>query len=63
MAAYALVLIALTTAPAASVAAVRESSVVIAALLGAVVLRERGGPERVVGSVIVLVGVALVVLG
>ena len=63
IAAYALVLIALTTAPAASVAAVRESSVVIAALLGAVVLREPGGWERVVGSVIVLVGVTLVVAG
>jgi drug/metabolite transporter (DMT)-like permease len=63
IAAYALVLIALTSAPAASVAAVRESSVVIAAFLGAVVLKEKAGPERVVGSVIVLAGVALVVLG
>jgi drug/metabolite transporter (DMT)-like permease len=63
MVAYALVLIALTTAPAASVAAVRESSVVIAALLGAVVLKERGGWERVVGSLVVLIGVVLVVLG
>ena len=63
MAAYALVLIALTTAPAASVSAVRESSVVIAAILGAAVLREKSGRERVVGSVIVLVGVVLVVLG
>jgi drug/metabolite transporter (DMT)-like permease len=61
--AYALVLIALTSAPAASVAAVRESSVVIAALLGALVLKENGGPERIVGSVVVLVGVALVVAG
>lgn len=63
MSAYALVLIALTGAPAASVSAVRESSVVIAAFLGAVVLRERGGWERIVGSLVVLVGVALVVLG
>jgi drug/metabolite transporter (DMT)-like permease len=63
MLAYALVLIALTTAPAAAVSAVRESSVVIAAFLGAVVLKERSGPERIVGSIIVLVGVALVVLG
>ena len=63
MAAYALVLIALTTAPAAAVDAVRESSVVIAAILGAVVLKEKSGPERVVGSLIVLIGVALVVLG
>ena len=63
MAAYALVLIALTTAPAASVSAVRESSVVIAAILGAVVLHERGGPMRVIGAIVVVVGVALVVLG
>jgi drug/metabolite transporter (DMT)-like permease len=63
MAAYTLVLIALTTAAAASVSAVRESSVVIAAILGAVVLKEKSGPERVVGSIIVLVGVLLVVVG
>jgi drug/metabolite transporter (DMT)-like permease len=63
MLAYTLVLIALTTAPAAAVSAVRESSVVIAAFLGAVVLKEKSGPERIVGSIIVLVGVVLVVLG
>jgi drug/metabolite transporter (DMT)-like permease len=63
MAAYALVLIALTTAPAASVSAVRESSVVFAAFLGAVVLKEKSGPGRVVGAIIVLAGVVLVVLG
>jgi drug/metabolite transporter (DMT)-like permease len=63
MGAYTLVLIALTIAPAAAVSAVRESSVVIAAFLGAVVLKERSGPERIVGSVIALVGVVLVVLG
>jgi drug/metabolite transporter (DMT)-like permease len=61
--AYALVLFALVEAPAAPVAAVRESSVVIAAILGAVVLRERSGPERVIGSIVVLAGVVLVVLG
>jgi len=63
MLAYTLVLFALTTAPAASVSAVRESSVVIAAILGAVVLKEKSGPERVVGSIVVLIGVVLVVLG
>jgi drug/metabolite transporter (DMT)-like permease len=63
IAAYALVLIALTTAPAASVAAVRESSVVIAALLGVVVLRERAGPLRLIGALLVAAGVALVVAG
>jgi len=42
---------------------VRESSVVIAAILGWLVLKERAGPMRVLGSVVVVLGVALVVLG
>ncbi len=61
IAAYALILVALTSAPAASVAAVRESSVVIAAILGAVVLHERAGPMRILGAVVVVLGVGLVV--
>ncbi len=60
---YALVLIALTTAAAASVAAVREVGVVIATLLGGLVLKERVGPARIAGSVVVALGVALVVAG
>jgi uncharacterized membrane protein len=63
IAAYGLVLIALTTAPAASVAAVREVSVVFAAIFGAVFLRERAGMSRLAGSVVVALGVALVVAG
>ncbi len=63
IAAYGLVLIALTTAPAASVAAVREVGVVFAAILGAVVLKERVGLSRLAGSVAVALGVALVVAG
>ncbi len=59
--AYGLVLVALTTAPAASVAAVREVSVVIATVFGAVVLKERVGISRLAGSVVVALGVALVV--
>jgi drug/metabolite transporter (DMT)-like permease len=61
--AYGLVLVALTMAAAASVAATREVSVVIAAILGAVVLHERVGPARLAGSVVVALGVALVVAG
>jgi drug/metabolite transporter (DMT)-like permease len=57
--AYALVLAALERASAASVAAVRETSVVIAAGLAAFVLRERVGPVRLAGAVLVAVGVAL----
>lgn len=61
--AYALILAALERAPAAAVAAVRESSIVFAALLGAVVLKESSGLERLAGAAVVAVGVALVALG
>jgi drug/metabolite transporter (DMT)-like permease len=57
--AYALVLAALQRASAASVAAVRETSVVIATLAAAVVLRERVTPTRLAGAVVVVAGVAL----
>lgn len=57
--AYALVLAALQRAPAASVAAVRETSVVIAALLAAVVLKERVPASRLAGAVVVAAGIAL----
>jgi drug/metabolite transporter (DMT)-like permease len=57
--AYALVLAALQRAPAASVAAVRETSVVIAALLAAAVLKERVPPSRLAGAVVVVAGIAL----
>jgi drug/metabolite transporter (DMT)-like permease len=60
--AYLLVLAALELAPAAPVSAVRESSVVIAAMLAAVVLHERVGARRVAGAVAVAAGVALVAL-
>jgi drug/metabolite transporter (DMT)-like permease len=56
--AYALVLAALRRAPAASVAAVRETSVVIAALLAVPVLGERVGRVRLAGAVLVVLGVA-----
>lgn len=61
--AYGLVLIALTMAAAASVAAVREVSVVIAVGLGAIFLHEKVGPSRVAGAIVVVLGVALIVLG
>jgi drug/metabolite transporter (DMT)-like permease len=55
--AYVLVLAALDLAPAAPVAAVRETSVVIATALAALVLRERVGPGRLAGAVLVAAGV------
>jgi drug/metabolite transporter (DMT)-like permease len=61
--AYALVLAALERASAASVAAVRETSVVIAALLAAVVLKEHVTPVRLTGAILVACGVALLAAG
>ncbi len=58
-AAYALVLAALRLAPAAPVAAVRETSVVIAVALSALILREPVGRRRLFGAVLVVAGVLL----
>ena len=60
--AYALVLAALRLAPAPQVAAVRETSVVLAALLAAAFLREPVGLERFAGAAAVTGGVALIAL-
>ncbi len=57
--AYALVLAALARASAASVAAVRETSVVIATVFAAVVLHERVSRTRLAGAVLVVCGIAL----
>ena len=56
---YGAALAALTIAPPASVSAGRESSVVIATIMAAVVLKERVGVRRLAGSVLVVAGVAL----
>jgi drug/metabolite transporter (DMT)-like permease len=61
--AYGAVLGALRLADAAPVAAVRESSVVMAALMAAVFLREPVGPRRLGGAALVAGGVAAVALG
>jgi len=60
MGAYGLTLAALRLASAASVAAVRESSVVIAVVLAAPVLKEPVGPRRLAGATLVVAGVALI---
>ena len=57
--AYALVLAALRLAAAAPVAAVRETSIVIATAGAALFLHERFGPARLVGAVLVVAGVIL----
>jgi drug/metabolite transporter (DMT)-like permease len=60
--AFLMVLAAFRLAPAAPVAAVRESSVVIAALLAAVVLHERVDRWRLAGAIAVAAGVAAIAL-
>ncbi|MSO57930.1 MAG: hypothetical protein EXQ77_02685 [Thermoleophilia bacterium] len=60
--AYALVLAALERAPAASVAAVRETSVLIATALAAAVLGERVSRGRLAGAVLVAAGIAALAL-
>lgn len=60
--AFLMVLAAFRLAPAAPVAAVRESSVVIAAILAAVVLHERLDRRRIAGAIAVAAGVAAIAL-
>jgi drug/metabolite transporter (DMT)-like permease len=61
--AYALVLAALSIAPAAPVAAVRETSILIAAAVLAITGRERLSTGRIVGSAAVVAGIACIALG
>ena len=58
LAAYGIVLFAMTRAPVAAVAALRETSVLFAALIGAVWLKEGFGPMRLAGAASVVAGVA-----
>ena len=60
--AYSLVLAALTFAPAAPVAAVRETSVVLAAILGGLFLSEPVGRRRLLGAVVVATGIGALAL-
>ena len=60
---YGIVLLALRLAPAASVAAVRESSVVMATAVLALRSHERVTAERLGGSVLVLAGIILISFG
>lgn len=60
---YAVALWAMTRAPVASVAALRETSVLFAALLGTVLLKERFGLQRAVGTLVIVAGVMALRLG
>jgi phosphonate utilization associated putative membrane protein len=55
--AYGIALWAMTRAPVASVAALRETSVLFAAVLGTVLLKERFGLQRALGTGVIAAGV------
>jgi uncharacterized membrane protein len=61
--AYGLVLWAQTKAPLAVVAALRETGVVFAAMIGAVAFKEHLPARRIAASVVIAVGAALLALG
>lgn len=63
LAAYSIVLWAQTSGALAPIAALRESSIVFGALIGAIFLGERLGTRRAFAATVVLVGVALISLG
>jgi len=56
---YLLVLLALQSTRVSYVARARELGIVFGTILGAVVLREGAAPQRVAGSTVIVVGVAL----
>jgi len=58
LAAYGIVLWAMTRAPVAAVAALRETSVIFAALMGSLWLKESFGLPRLAGAVSVVLGIA-----
>ena len=60
---YAIALWAMTRAPVASIAALRETSVLFAALLGTWLLKERFGLQRAIGTAVVVAGVLALRLG
>jgi phosphonate utilization associated putative membrane protein len=60
---YAIALWAMTKAPVASVAALRETSVLFAALLGTWLLKEKFGWQRAAGTAVVVAGVMALRLG
>ncbi len=62
VAAYALVLTAARSAPLGLVSAVRETSVVLGALGGWLLLREPLGPSRVAASAVIAAGIVLLVI-
>lgn len=60
--AYVIALWAMTRAPIAAVAALRETSVIFGAMIGSLLLKEPFGRHRVAGACVVAAGIALIKL-
>ena len=60
---YGIALWAMTQAPVATVAALREASVLFAALLGAILFKEVFGLQRGAGTLLIVGGIASLKLG
>jgi drug/metabolite transporter (DMT)-like permease len=60
---YAIALWAMTRAPVASVAALRETSVLFATVLATLMLKERFGAQRALGAAVIVAGVMALRLG
>lgn len=63
MAAYGLVLWAQTRGALAAIAALRETSIIFGALIGALFFNERFGPKRAAAAAVVVSGIVLITLG
>ena len=62
MGTYALILYAFTQGAMATVSALRETSVLFAAIIGAVILKESLGPRRIAAAAVIVAGVVLLQL-
>jgi drug/metabolite transporter (DMT)-like permease len=60
---YAIVVWAMTQAPIAAVAALRETSVVLAALIGVIALKEPFQPRRGLAALVILAGIVVLRVG
>jgi drug/metabolite transporter (DMT)-like permease len=58
--AYGIVIYAVAYAPMAAISALRETGVIMAALIGTFVLGERSWKQRVMAAVLVAAGVAVI---
>jgi drug/metabolite transporter (DMT)-like permease len=63
MAAYGLVLWAQTRGTLAAIAALRETSIIFGAIIGAIFFHERFGPKRAAAAAVVVAGILLITTG